>query len=102
LFEGRSEKAVGMRLAMICELTRHLVQSKPALNGLDGILLLQNGLWREEAWQIAGRSMADRGLEQKLLEWMSGKKISSLEQICLLYGLSQGLAVRAAGQRVTE
>lgn len=102
LFEGRSEKAVGMRLAMICELTRHLVQGKPALNGLDGILLLQNGLWREEAWQIAGRSMADRGLEQKLLEWMSGKKISSLEQICLLYGLSQGLAVRAAGQPVTQ
>jgi len=33
---------------------------------------------------------------------MSGKKISSLEQICLLYGLSQGLAVRAAGQPVTQ
>ena len=101
-FEGRSEKAVGMRLAMICELTRHLVQSKPALSGLEGILLLQNGLWREEAWQIAGRTMADRGLEQNLLEWVSGKKISSLEQICLLYGLSQGLAVRAAGPPVSR
>jgi len=100
--EGSWEKSAGMRLAMVCELTRSLTQSKGSLNGLEGILMLQNGLWREEAWQIAARAMADRGLEQNLLEWVAGKKINSLEQICLLYGLSQGLAVRAGTKPVSQ
>lgn len=100
--EGSWEKAAGMRLAMVCELTRSLAQNKWSLNGLEGILMLQNGLWREEAWQIAARSMADRGLEQNLLEWVAGKKVSSLEQICLLYGLSQGLAVREGAKPVSR
>ncbi|MFM7924164.1 MAG: hypothetical protein ACKPJJ_28425, partial [Planctomycetaceae bacterium] len=100
--EGSWEKSAGMRLAMVCELTRSLTQGKSSLNGLEGILMLQNGLWREEAWQTAARAMADRGLEQNLLEWVAGKKINSLEQICLLYGLSQGLAVRAGTKPVSQ
>ena len=93
--EAGFDEASGMRLAMLCERTRWLVQQGQFLQALEGIQKLQNGLWREETWQIAGRTMADGGREQDLLTWVAGKKIGSLEQICLLYGLSQGLADRA-------
>ena len=55
---------------------------------------MQNILWREECYIVAGRVFADRKLDKKADEWLAGSKVLPLEQICLLYGASLGILER--------
>jgi hypothetical protein len=80
---------------LACELVEAtaLTTKDPAVV-LTAISKMQNILWREECYVVAGRAFADRKLDKKADEWMAGNKLPSLEQICLLYGASLGILER--------
>lgn len=85
----------GLRQALACEVVEAtaLTTTDPA-SVLTAISKIQNILWREECYVVAGRALADRELDEKADEWMAGSKMLPLEQICLLYGLSLGILER--------
>jgi hypothetical protein len=93
--ESGTDLVPGLRLAMMCDLTRTLVSAGEPAAALAGVQQMKNGIWREEAMQIVGRAMAARKLEKNLLDWVASNKITALEQICLLYGISLGLLEQA-------
>jgi len=92
--ESQTDLVPGLRLAMMCDLTRTLVSAGDPAAALAGIQQMKNGIWREEAMQIVGRGMARRKLDKKLLEWVANNKVPALEQICLMYGISLGVLER--------
>ena len=85
----------GLRQALTCELVEAtaLTTNDPGYV-LTAISKMQNNLWREECYVVAGRVFADRKLDKKADEWMAGAKLLPLEQICLLYGASLGILER--------
>ena len=85
----------GLRQALACELVEATaLTTKDPAAVLTAISKLQNILWREECYVVAGRAFADRKLDKKADEWMAGNKLPPLEQICLLYGASLGILER--------
>ena len=92
--ESGTDLVPGLRLAMMCDLTRTLVSAGDPAAALAGVQQMKNGIWREEAMQIVGRAMAARKLEKNLLDWLASNKVTAMEQICLLYGISLGLLER--------
>lgn len=85
----------GLRQALACELVEFSAQSaKDPSVILSAISKMQNNLWREECYVVAGRVFADRKLDKKADEWMAANKVLPLEQICLLYGTSLGILER--------
>ena len=85
----------GLRQALACELVEATaLTTKDPAPVLTAISKMQNILWREECYVVAGRAFADRKLDKKADEWMAGNKLPSLEQICLLYGASLGILER--------
>lgn len=85
----------GMRQAMVFELVDSAARSAqdPAVV-LTAISGLQNGVWREKSYVIAGRVFAARKLDGKAEEWMEAARIPVMEQICLLYGISMSIMDR--------
>lgn len=85
----------GLRQALACELVEATASTikDPAVL-LTAISKMQNILWREECYVVAGRVFADRKLDKKADEWMANNKLPPLEQICLLYGASLGILER--------
>ena len=94
LLDSGTDLVPGLRLAMMCDLTRTLVSAGDPAAAVAGIQQMKNGIWREEAMQIIGRTMAARKLEKNLLDWLASNKVPAMEQICLLYGISLGLLER--------
>ena len=85
----------GLRLAMVCELVESVSgTTKDPATVLTAISQLQNGVWREESYIIAGRVFADRKIDKKAEIWMAGVKFPAMEQISLLYGISLGILER--------
>ncbi|MFO1000028.1 MAG: hypothetical protein U0936_06815 [Planctomycetaceae bacterium] len=85
----------GLRQALSCELVE--VTASTTIDPgyvLTAISKMQNILWREECYIVAGRVFADRKLDKKADEWLAGSKVLPLEQICLLYGASLGILER--------
>ena len=56
---------------------------------LTAIGALQNGVWREEAYLIAGRSFGHRNMQAAVQKWITEQRLPALEQIALMYGLAQ-------------
>lgn len=85
----------GLRQALACELVESTaLTTKEPSSVLTAISKMQNILWREECYVIAGRVFADRKLDKKTDDWIAGNKMLPLEQICLLYGGSLGILER--------
>ena len=63
---------------------------------LTAIGVLQNGVWREDAYLIAGRNLANRKMEADVVKWMAEQqRMPPLEQITLMYGMAQIISNRA-------
>lgn len=95
LESGAGTAFPGMRQALVCELVDSVAKSceDPALV-LNAIAKMQNGVWREAAYVIAGEIFADRRLDGKVDAWIANAKMPAMEQITLLYGISLGLLER--------
>lgn len=92
---GTGTDLPGLRLAMVCELVESVSgTTKDPATVLTAISQLQNGVWREESYIIAGRVFADRKIDKKAEIWMAGVKLPAMEQISLLYGISLGILER--------
>ena len=61
---------------------------------LNAIGALQNGVWREEAYLIAGRSFGNRNMEVAVQKWIADQRLPALEQISLMYGMAQVIVDR--------
>ncbi len=95
LESGAGKELAGLRSALLSELvlTTAMEASEPEAI-LNASLAIQNGIWREEALQIAGRSFAQRSLEKACEAWLGKTKVPSMEQISLLYGINLGILDR--------
>jgi hypothetical protein len=92
----------GLRQACVNELVASLSRSAkdPGLV-LTAIGSLQNGVWREDAYLIAGRHFTSRNLEQTAKKWIENNRMAALEQICLTYGMAQVILDRMDAAAVT-
>ena len=61
---------------------------------LTAIGALENSVWREEAYLIAGRNFGNRNMEAAVEKWIASQRLPALEQITLMYGLAQVLIER--------
>ena len=92
---GAGTDLPGIRQALACELVESAAKSTDdPVKVLSAISQLQNGVWREESYIIAGRVFAQRNLDKKADSWMPAAKIPAMEQISLLYGISLGILER--------
>ncbi len=90
-----AETLPGIRQAMACELVQiQATQVKTPDSLLNSILMVQNGLWKEECFAIAGQEFAARNMESAVLDWIGANKVPQLEQITTMYGLSLGILAR--------
>lgn len=92
--ESSTDLVPGLRQAMMSDLTRTRVAAGDPAAALNSILQLKNGIWREEAMQVLGKAMTTRQQDKMLLEWVANNKLPAMEQICLFYGIAQGLLER--------
>jgi hypothetical protein len=87
----------GLRQGILIELVEACAIDVAKLDAvLAGLLSLENGIWREEGLQIAGRHFAKRSMEKACEAWLGKTKVPSMEQIALFYGLNLGLLDRPA------
>jgi hypothetical protein len=85
----------GLQQAMVCELVDSMAKScKDPATVLNAIARLQNGVWREEAYVIAGEIFADRKIDGKVSAWIAETRFPAMEQITLWYGISLGILER--------
>ncbi len=85
----------GLRQAYINELVASVARStKDPGDLLEAIGTLRNGVWREEAYLIAGRNFAKRKMEANVEAWVAGHRMPALEQITLMYGMAQVISDR--------
>jgi len=85
----------GLRQALVCELVDSMAKScKDPATVLNAISKMQNGVWREEAYVIAGEIFADRKIDAKVSAWIAETRIPAMEQITLWYGISLGILER--------
>jgi len=61
---------------------------------LNAIGALQNSVWREDAYLIAGRSFGNRNMEVAVQKWIADQRLPALEQITLMYGIAQVIVDR--------
>ncbi|HQZ63915.1 MAG TPA: hypothetical protein PLY87_02510 [Planctomycetaceae bacterium] len=86
----------GLRQAYINELVASVARStKEPDYLLEAIGALRNGVWREEAYLIAGRNFAKRKMEADVEAWVADHRMPALEQITLMYGMAQVISDRA-------
>jgi hypothetical protein len=85
----------GLCQAIASELVEFAALSTPDPGAvLTAISQMQNGVWREESYIIAGRVFADRKVDDKADAWLSSTKVPAMEHIALLYGVSLGILER--------
>ena len=85
----------GLRQSFVNELVASMANAAADPNYvLNAIGALQNGVWREEAYLIAGRSFANRSMEVAVQKWIADQRLPALEQITLTYGMAQVIAAR--------
>lgn len=92
---GSGTELPGLRQAYVDELVANVARSTEDPGYvLTAIGALQNGVWREDAYLIAGRNFANRNLEAAVKKWAATQRMPALEQITLLYGMAQVIAER--------
>lgn len=92
---GAGTDLPGFRQAMACELVESAaITTLDPTTVLNAISQLQNGVWREESYIIAGRVFADRKIDKKADAWIPTVKIPAMEQVSLLYGIALGILER--------
>ena len=85
----------GLRQAYVDELVANVARSTEDPGYLlTAIGTLQNGVWREDAYLIAGRNFAKRNMEVAVKKWAAEQRMPALEQITLVYGMAQIIADR--------
>jgi hypothetical protein len=99
LESGCGPELPGLRQACVDELVAHVARSVDDPGYLlTAIGTLQNGVWREDAYLIAGRNFANRNMEAAVRKWAAEERMNALEQITLMYGMAQVIAERASKQ----
>jgi len=95
LESGCGSELPGLRQAYVNELVANMARSTedPAYL-LTAIGTLQNGVWREDAYLIAGRNFAKRNMEAAVKKWTAEQRMPALEQITLMYGMAQVIVER--------
>lgn len=87
----------GLRQAYVDELVANMAGSAEDPGYLlTAIGTLQNGVWREDAYLIAGRNFANRNMEAAVMKWVAEQRMPALEQITLMYGMAQVIAERVS------
>lgn len=95
LESGCGPELPGLRQAYVDELVANVARSTEDPGYLlTAIGSLQNGVWREDAYLIAGRNFANRKLETAVKKWAAEQRMPALEQITLMYGMAQIIAER--------
>ncbi|MEZ6033818.1 MAG: proline-rich domain-containing protein [Planctomycetaceae bacterium] len=91
----------GLRQAYVNELVASLARTTDDVGVvLKAIGTLRNGVWREEAFLIAGRQFASRNFEENVKKWIVGNRMPALEQISLTYGMAQVMIDRISAAAV--
>ncbi len=94
---GCGSELPGLRQAYVNELVASMAGSAPDLEYvLTAIGSLQNPVWKEEAYLIAGRNFANRKMEDAVGKWIASQRLSALEQISLMYGMAQMITNRVS------
>jgi hypothetical protein len=97
LESGCGPELPGLRQAYVNEIVANVARSTEDPGYvLTAIGVLQNGVWREDAYLIAGRIFAKRNMEAAVKKWAAGQRMPALEQITLTYGMAQVIAERAS------
>ena len=95
LESGCGPELPGLRQAYVDELVANVARSTEdpgyLLTAIGG---LQNGVWKEDAYLIAGRNFANRNMEGAVKKWTAEQRMPALEQITLMYGMAQVIAER--------
>lgn len=100
---GAGKELPGLRQALLSELVEACAADSSEPDAvLSGLLPIQNGIWREESLQIAGRQFARRSMDKQCDAWLNKTKVPSMEQIALLYGLNLGILDRPAPTASSE
>lgn len=95
LESGCGPELPGLRQAYVDELVANMARSTEVPGYLlTAIGTLQNGVWREDAYLIAGRNFAKRNMEAAVKKWTADQRMNALEQITLMYGMAQVIAER--------
>lgn len=103
LENGCGNELPGLRQAYVNELVASMARTaKDPDYVLSAIADLPNGVWREEAYLIAGRNLVNRNLETSVRKWIDSHRMPALEQISLMYGMAQVLADRAIADAMGE
>lgn len=98
LENGCGPELPGLRQVYLNELVASTARSAAKPDSvLTAIGSLQNAVWREEAYLIAGRNFATRNMEGAVEKWIAEQRLPALEQIALMYGMAQVII-----DRVTE
>lgn len=103
LESGCGPELPGFRQACVDELVADVARSVDDPGYLlTAIGTLQNGVWREDAYLIAGRNFANRNMEAAVRKWAAEERMNALEQITLMYGMAQVIAERASKQEIVN
>ena len=103
LESGCGPELPGFRQACVDELVAHVARAVDDPGYLlTAIGTLQNGVWREDAYLIAGRNFANRNMEAAVRKWAAEERMNALEQITLMYGMAQVIAERASKQEIVN
>ena len=97
LESGCGPELPGLRQASVNELVASMAGSTADLDYvLKAIGSLQNPVWREEAYLIAGRNFGNRKMEGAVGKWIASQRLLALEQISLMYGMAQAITNRVS------
>ncbi|MBC7966132.1 MAG: hypothetical protein H7Z17_09430 [Fuerstia sp.] len=97
LESGCGPELPGLRQAYVNELVASMAGSTADPEYvLKAIGSLQNPVWREEAYLIAGRNFANRKMEAAVGKWIASQRLLGLEQISLMYGMAQVITNRVS------
>ena len=95
LENGCGPELPSMRQAYVNELVSSMARTTENPEYvLTAIGALENSVWREEAYLIAGRNFGNRNMEAAVEKWIASQRLPALEQITLMYGLAQVLIER--------
>ncbi|MFM7056149.1 MAG: hypothetical protein ACKO2P_04410 [Planctomycetota bacterium] len=89
--EQGTETLPAVRSAFAAEFSARLAKTLDPPTLLPAIAACKNGLWREECFEIAGKTLAERGLAPAVGAWATSSRTPPQDHIALLYGTGLSL-----------